>query len=289
MSIDDRPAPHWFTEALAQPGAEGRVEVDGATIVYRAWGEPDTPGIVLIHGGMAHLHWWDHIAPFLATDRRVVALDLGGHGDSDRRDDYRFEQFIDEVLAVAQAGRIAGRPVLVGHSMGGIVAYAAAVRCPEELDGIVVFDSPIRDLTPEERELRASQTTHTPRVYPSLDDALARYRLVPAQDHAEPYIVEHIARLSLTEVDGAWGWKFDHLRMGRSDSRSLAGTTAGTRVAFFRSENGIVDDELMTRMRPMLGPDAWIVELPEAGHHPMFDQPLAMITGIRTVLAAWRR
>ncbi|NLG47358.1 alpha/beta hydrolase [Gordonia sp. (in: high G+C Gram-positive bacteria)] len=289
VSVEDQSPPQWFRDALAQSGQPGRVDVNGASIAYRSWGEPDTPGVVLIHGGMANQNWWDHIAPFLASGRRVVTLDLAGHGDSDRRSEYRFEEFIDEVLAVASAGRIAGPPILVGHSMGGIVAYAASARCPEQIAGVIVFDSPVRDMTPEERAMRADITAHPPRIYPTVEAAVARYRLVPAQNYAEPYILEHVGRQSLREVDGGWGRKFDQNRMGRSNSRQLEGTVAGTAVAYFRSENGIVDDDLLDRMRPMLGPDAWVIDLPEAGHHPMFDQPIAMITGIRTVLAAWRR
>ena len=87
----DSPAdpPEWFTKALATAPQERRVDVDGTTISYLAWGDPSPRGIVLVHGGGAHAHWWDHIAPLLALDRRVLALDLSGHGDSGRRDTYR--------------------------------------------------------------------------------------------------------------------------------------------------------------------------------------------------------
>ena len=75
--------------------------------------------------------------------------------------------------------------------------------------------------------------------------------------------------------------------MGRGGRSTLDGTTAGSRIAYFRSENGIVSDRLLDRMRPMFGPDALVVELPVAGHHPVFDQPLAVVTAVRTVLEAW--
>lgn len=118
MSKDNGAAPAWFVDALAAPVDTGKVEVDGATIAYRAWGESGRPGIVLVHGGMAHSRWWDHIGPQLAAGRRVVALDLSGHGDSDHREHYGLDTWVGEVLAVAAAGGIAGAPVLVGHSMG---------------------------------------------------------------------------------------------------------------------------------------------------------------------------
>ena len=55
----------------------------------------------MIHGGAAHAHWWDHIAPLLAEGREVIASDLSGHGDSDRRSDYSVEAWAEEALAVA--------------------------------------------------------------------------------------------------------------------------------------------------------------------------------------------
>ncbi|WP_345349477.1 alpha/beta hydrolase [Rhodococcus olei] len=287
MSIDNGSAPKWFLEALAAPVDIGRVEVRGASIAYRAWGEEDQPGIVLVHGGMAHSRWWDHVGPLLAHGRRVVALDLSGHGDSDHREIYTLETWADEVLAVAEAGSIVGKPVLVGHSMGGIVSYVASHRHGDMLDGIVILDSPIRDLTPEEQEMRAQRPVTGPKVYPSVDAAVSRFRLVPPQETAEPYVFDHIARTSLKEVDGGWSWKFDASQMGRGGRSTLDGTTAGTRVAYFRSENGIVSEALLDRMRDMFGPDATIVELPAAGHHPVFDQPLSVVTAVRTVLAAW--
>ena len=103
MSIANESAPKWFVDALAAPVETGRVTVAGASIAYRAWGEEDRPGIVLVHGGMAHSRWWDHVAPQLAAGCRVVALDLSGHGDSDHREGYSLDLWAEEVLAVAVA------------------------------------------------------------------------------------------------------------------------------------------------------------------------------------------
>ncbi|ANZ23568.1 alpha/beta fold hydrolase [Rhodococcus aetherivorans] len=289
MSIDNESAPKWFVEALAAPVETGNVEVDGVSIAYRAWGEEGRPGIVLVHGGMAHSRWWDHVAPQLAEGRRVVALDMSGHGDSGHRDGYSLELWAAEVLAVAQAGGIAGPPVLVGHSMGGIVSFAASHLYGDRLDGVVILDSPIRDLTPEEIEMRAQAARERSgtKVYPTAEEAMARFRLVPPQETAEPYVLEHIARQSMRQVPGGWSWKFDALRMTKDRRTSLESFEAKCRIAYFRSENGIVGPDLLARMRPQFGPDALVTDLPVAGHHPVIDQPLAVVTAVRTVLAAW--
>ena len=95
-SVDAVQPPSWFTAALGTAAEEGATEVAGASIVYRAWGQPGQGGMVLVHGGAAHARWWDHIAPLLlAGGHRVAALDLSGHGDSGRRDSYSLDAWAE--------------------------------------------------------------------------------------------------------------------------------------------------------------------------------------------------
>ena len=58
------------------------IRVNGLSLHYLEWGEATNPALILLHGGSAHAHWWDHIAPTLARTYRVLALDLRGHGES---------------------------------------------------------------------------------------------------------------------------------------------------------------------------------------------------------------
>src|ERR1700745_4530565 len=97
--------PAWFSAALDAAVQEGTTAVDGASIAYRCWGDPDGGSLMLVHGGAAHSRWWDHIAPLLTDGWRVVAVDLSGHGDSDRRDRYSLDTLAREGLALAGAGR----------------------------------------------------------------------------------------------------------------------------------------------------------------------------------------
>ena len=83
--------------------------MDGAAIHYLAWGEPGRRGMVFVHGGGAHAHWWTHVAARFADDFRVLAIDLSGHGDSDHRPGYSLDQWTDEVVAVARPAASAAR------------------------------------------------------------------------------------------------------------------------------------------------------------------------------------
>jgi pimeloyl-ACP methyl ester carboxylesterase len=58
-------------------------ELLGVHLHTLRWGDDSLPPLILLHGGGANAHWWDHVAPRLATRFHVVALDFRGHGDSD--------------------------------------------------------------------------------------------------------------------------------------------------------------------------------------------------------------
>ncbi len=278
--------PPWFTAALDTPVEQGAVEVDGTTIAYRAWGDRADVGIMLVHGGAAHARWWDHIAPLLDSGRRVVALDLSGHGDSGWRDAYSLDQWSNEVLAVAAAAGITTAPTVIGHSMGGFVALRAASLYGSLLAGIVAIDSPVRDITPEERAAREGRAFGPLRVYPSREAALARFHPIPDQP-ALPYITAHIARASIRNVEGGWSWKFDPRIFARHQLSQARLTRLDCRVALFRAEHGILSAQLSEIMYDRLGRLAPVIEIPAAGHHVMLDQPIALVTGIRTLLSDW--
>ena len=104
---------------------------------------------MLVHGGAAHAHWWDHIGPSFLPDYRVVALDLSGHGDSDRREGYTLRAWTEEVAAVIDDAGFTSPPVVVGHSMGGFVTIATAAWQADRIGGAVIIDSPVRAEDPE--------------------------------------------------------------------------------------------------------------------------------------------
>jgi pimeloyl-ACP methyl ester carboxylesterase len=275
--------PSWFAQALAQQPEHRDVVVAGARVAYRVWGPAGAPGVVLVHGGAAHSGWWDHVAPLL-TGRRVAALDLTGHGASDRRDTYDPHLWAREVVAVAAAAEL-DRPVVVGHSMGGWVAVTVGVEHAADVAAVVVVDSPLNDQPPDEERLRQRRRPH--RVYPTEADAVARFRTLPAQDVVLSFVRDHVARGSLRAVDGGWTWAFDPDFFGtRLRLRDLL-PGMSTPLTLLRCEHGLVSAEMATEMAGLVRGGLPVVELPAAGHHPMLDQPLALVAALRTLLATW--
>jgi pimeloyl-ACP methyl ester carboxylesterase len=277
--------PRWFRAALDDAPEHADTTVDGTKIHFRCWGAADRPGLVLVHGGAAHSGWWDHVAPFFAGTHRVVALDLSGHGDSSRRQVYGMDAWAAEVVAAAAAGGIASPPLVVGHSMGGWAAVTAGVRHGADLDGIAIIDSPLVDPPPEEEVLRRRQ--RGTRTYPTREQILARFTTLPPQDVVLPYVKEHIAAQSVRPVEGGWTWKFDPaLFAERPPLRDLL-PELRCRAAYIRSEFGLVSPEMAGTIDELLGHRVPIVELPDAGHHPMLDQPLPLVTALRMLLQQW--
>ena len=288
---DSSTAPGWFVDAVATVPEDRYVEVEGAQIHYLFWGEPDRPGLLFVHGGAAHAHWWSHIAPAFLADYSVAALDLSGAGDSDRRDSYDLSQWGREVVAVAADADFAGTPVIVGHSMGGFVSIVTAANHCDDISGVIILDSPVTEPDPEVQEGQHGKSFRNPKTYDDIEDAVARFRTIPAQDHYEPYVMDNVARNSLRQLDnGSWTWKFDpgvFSGMSRRYEAAELLSRVDCRLVLFRSEHGLVTESIGAYMYEQLGRVAPVIELPTAGHHPMLDVPLLVITGIRTVLADW--
>jgi pimeloyl-ACP methyl ester carboxylesterase len=283
-------APSWFTRALEVPRGDLTVDVDGCAVHALTFGPPGARGLVFVHG--AHAHWWTHVAATFAEEFRVVCLDLSGHGDSGHRPSYSLEQWTDEVMAVADAGDIAGPPVIVGHSMGGFVTIGTAALHDAEVSGAIVCDSPVTEPDPEIASYRLREAFGRPRVYATPGDAYAHFRTVPAQEHYLDYVMDHVAHHSVRPVEGGYGWKFDRnvFAQFQGGIRSVALpylSRVRSRFALLRSENGLVTRDIGRFMYEELGRVTPVIEIPEAGHHAMLDQPLILLTALRTLLADW--
>ncbi|MFP3943417.1 MAG: alpha/beta fold hydrolase [Alphaproteobacteria bacterium] len=286
------PAPAWFEAAVNTPHESRFVEVEGASIHYLRWGERHRPGLLLCHGNAAHANWWSFIAPFLAREYNVAALSFSGMGDSSWRESYSMETFAAEQMAVMEdAGMFAPAepPVILAHSFGGFVTILAAALYGARLAGAVIADSPVNPPEPQSRGgPRRSVRPH--KVYRTLKEALARFRLMPEQACENDFLLDYIARHSLRPMEGGWSWKFDpsiwrRFSIGDTASRMRAITC---RFAIFYGEgSAIFPRETGRYMYHLLGRTVPVVEIPQARHHVMLDQPLAFVAALRTLLADW--
>lgn len=290
--------PFWFERALATPSEPGDVPVDGVTIHYETWGEPGRPGIALVHGSNAHLEWWRFVAPFLADQFRVVALDSSGNGDSGWRERYSGEVLGNEVMAVCEAAGLGEKPFIAGHSFGGFTVLETGHHHGAKLGGILFLDFTVAP--PEqyvEWGLRAEREGVQPkrktRVYEDKATALGRFRFVPEQPVKHPAVRDYIAGRSLREVEGGWTWKFDpslfdHLEMGVDQRDKFAALPCRTAVILGEDS----DDEgafFADHMAEITGGKLPIFKIPGTYHHLMFDEPLAVAMAIKALCLDWIR
>jgi pimeloyl-ACP methyl ester carboxylesterase len=115
---------------------------------------------------------------------------------------------------------------------------------------------------------------------------------VPAQASYLDFVMEHVAARSLRPVEGGFQWKFDHgiFQQFNTGMRGIALpylSEVRCRLALLRSEHGLVTPDIEASMYEAMGRITPVIELPEAGHHAMLDQPLVLLTAIRALLADW--
>ena len=131
------------TAGFAADGESQYAKLDGAKIHYKSYGK-GKDALVLIHGWSCNLENWRDQIPDLAKRNRVIALDLPGHGQSDKPQiAYTMDLFANAIDAVMRDAKVE-RAVLVGHSMGTPVARQFYRKYPQKTLGIVIVDGGLR-------------------------------------------------------------------------------------------------------------------------------------------------
>jgi 3-oxoadipate enol-lactonase len=119
-------------------------------LAYQVWGSPGGEPLVLLHALGESAADWDAVAPAFAQHRRVYAPDLRGHGKSDWPGEYSVELMAADVLDFLDALQL-DRVELIGHSMGGLVAYLLAGDHPQRVSRLILED--VAALRPRQRSL----------------------------------------------------------------------------------------------------------------------------------------
>jgi pimeloyl-ACP methyl ester carboxylesterase len=114
----------------------------GVTLSFDDTGSGDPP-LVFLHPWAGDRTFFAAQVERVSSSHRCIAVDLKGHGDSGAPDDgYAMAELADDVAWLCGELGV-GEAVLVGHSMGGIVAVHLAAAHPSLVKGVVVLDSPL--------------------------------------------------------------------------------------------------------------------------------------------------
>ena len=287
--------PKWFTESLKVKKTENSIKVDGAKINYQKWGNADKPGLLLVHGSGSHSHWWDFIAPNLIDSFEVAAIDLSGMGESDHRNEYKAEIFGNEILEVAKDAHFfdsrSSPPVICGHSLGGFMSAAAGSLSKDEIKGVIMIDSPIRPPDYDYSQHMHSYPIRRRKTYPNLESILERFRLAPDQTCENQYIIDHIAKWSVQEVENGYEWKFDDTLFEKlifeRPRRDVAFGLPCPLGIIYGANSALMSEEIINYMKQEIDSETQMICIENAQHHVILDQPLRTVEEIKNIVRLW--
>lgn len=284
---NDHTAPDWFQWATAQAPQACYLEANGTRLHYLAWNNDDgvKPVLLFVHGFRAHARWWGFIAPFFTETHRVIAMDLSGMGESAWREHYASEAISADITGLIEALG-AGPATVVAHSYGGLATLRAAAVRSELFRHIIAIDTFVIF---EDIALPTDPAPITGRLYPDYESARKRYRLLPEQTPPPDYVLDYVAHHSMRAADSGFRWKFDG-RLQAQDTHLCDGEAmlaqVDAPVDYICGEHSALvtrkhAERIVKHLRHGCGP----IVVPGGHHHLMLDQPVAIITTLRALLA----
>jgi pimeloyl-ACP methyl ester carboxylesterase len=248
------------------------------------WGTGGLPPVLLLHGAAQTAHSFDEVAPDLARDHDVVALDQRGHGDSDWAACYGRDAFAGDIAVVLDAYGWE-RPTLVAMSLGGLNAIAFAASRPDRVAALVVVDV-VPTVATAGKEAIGKQLAI--QSFDTFDAAVQHARAFnPRRTVAN--IRERLHHAMRRDEDGRWIYKFDPgigAAAGR-DPESLwwaVGRLRCPTLLVRGAESNILTAESAARFVRTV-PGSQVVVVPGAGHSVMGDNPPGFLAAVRPFLA----
>ncbi|MFL7962157.1 alpha/beta fold hydrolase [Pseudomonas kielensis] len=260
---------------------------DGLALAASIGGNPAHPPVVLLHGGGQTRHSWNNVFDALvAAGHYVISLDARGHGESDwdPRGDYSLDAMVADLRAVLH--HIPSAPILVGASMGGMTALAAAGEASTSIARALV----LVDVTPRINAEGARQISAFMRGnaqgFDSLDaaaEAVAHY--LPHRPRQADS--SGLAR-NLRKRGDRWFWHWDPLLVsGNNHAQALtqARLEAATRaltipMLLIRGDKSNIVTEEEAKHFIALAPTAEYLNVQGAGHMVVGDRNDAFNSGI---------
>lgn len=263
--------------AIAAAPTAGRFRSGDLELAYLDWGG-DGPTTIFLHGGSLTAHTWDMVCAALSPRIRCVALDLRGHGGSGWSDDYRIEDSVGDVVALADhLGP--GRVHLVGMSLGGCVAGHAAGALGERIASLTFVDVAAQVVFEASANMRrfmggigvvasieaiaAKALEASPRTDPDL--LTYRYSTL-MKPTAEGYVLK---------ADRREPPRFPHILGKVAELADLAPAVSCPVLVARGGRSRVVTDAAAADFAGRFSRGAWTV-IPDAGHNIQEDNPVAL-------------
>jgi pimeloyl-ACP methyl ester carboxylesterase len=261
------------------------LRVNDLALHYLEWGEVATPPIVCVHGYTGSADAFNALARRLQDRYHILAPDVRGHGESawSPAGAYRYE---DQAGDLAEFARQLGldKFVLIGTSMGGIIAMTYAAAHAEQLSGLV-----LNDIGPdaEAGTQRITQMVGSrPNEFATLEEAMAyRAAASPILAARSPEDQHELALGVLRQrPDGKWGWKMDPAYIRQRVERGppvrpllwpVLQAVACPTLVVWGAESDVLSETQARRMVDVL-PRGELVRVPGIGHSPTLVEPVVL-------------
>jgi pimeloyl-ACP methyl ester carboxylesterase len=244
----------------------------GLRLIGDAWGSPDAPPVLLLHGGGQTRHAWGGTANALARQGwYAVALDMRGHGDSEwaTDGDYMMDSYVADLHKVL--GNFRQKPVLVGASLGGITSLLTEGEAPQSVSVAVV----LVDVTPRIEQEGADRILAFMSAYPNGFASLEE-----VADHVASYIPHRprpkdnsgLSKNLRLGADGRYRWHWDPNMINpnrrRRDPERMLAAARGLKVPTLLVRGKISDvvSDATTKEFLETVPHAKYIDVADAGH-----------------------
>lgn len=265
-----------------------RLQLDQVNLHYLDYGGNGPQGMLLLHGGGANAHWFDLIGPALTSCGRMLAVDLRGHGDSTPAEPplYTYDAYLQDLHALLHAEHITS-PILLGHSMGGMLSVKYAGTWPQEVRALIVCDArPVYSADMAEALRQTGQRQS--REYATQEDYIAHFRIRPDGLRAPQEVYRYIASHAGRQLpNGRWAHKIDRRVYAQRESIDTLPywQQITCPVLFLRAElNSRLPRDALQQLQDAC-PQLEYAEVAGAGHHLVLDQPEQTVTLIQEFFA----
>lgn len=206
--------------------------VNGLRLHVLDWGEPSNPTLVLLHGGAVTCRTWGPFCAMLADRYRLVAVDMRGHGDSEwPRDGDANHNLMANDLAKLLTTMELDNPIVVGHSVGGMLLMRVMLRSPELLGSAVLVD--VGPKTAYNGWKTRKEVTEPSRLYNELDEYVQRN--APRLKRSEEHMRRNARHEFMQRMDGQYQLKYDPRHpMGGPDENTMPGLPTLEQMAAYQ-------------------------------------------------------